>query len=82
VHRPAARRCQPKVTQKRVNSRGARLKQSEFKRWLLARGVTMRDGAKHLKLYFNGRQAVMSRQPAREMGEGLRKAILKQLGLD
>lgn len=42
----------------------------------------MRDGAKHLKLYFNGRQAVMSRQPSKELGEGLRKAILRQLGLD
>ena len=57
------------------------MKQSEFKRWLTAHGATFREGKKHLRVYLHGRQSTMPRHPSREIGEGLRKAIIKQLGL-
>lgn len=57
------------------------MKISEFKRWLEAQGVTVKNGANHWKLYFNGKQSVLPRHPGKELKEGTRKAILKQLGL-
>lgn len=57
------------------------MKQSEFKRWLAEQGATFSPGKKHLKVHLNGRQTTLPRHPAKELGEGLRKAILKQLGL-
>jgi mRNA interferase HicA len=57
------------------------VKQSEFRRWLEAQGVEVRNGTKHLKLYYKGKQSTMPRHPGKEMGEGTRKAILKQLNL-
>lgn len=57
------------------------MKISEFKRWLIAQGVRVEEGARHWKLYLNGRQSVLPRHPSRELKEGTRKAILKQLGL-
>ncbi|WP_084217388.1 type II toxin-antitoxin system HicA family toxin [Xenophilus azovorans] len=57
------------------------MKQSEFKRWLAEQGATFESGKKHLKVYLNGKQTTLPRHPAKELGEGLRKAILKQLGL-
>lgn len=57
------------------------MKQSEFRRWLEAQGVEVRQGTNHFKLYYNGRQSTMPRHPGKELGEGLRKAILKQLGM-
>lgn len=58
------------------------MKQSEFKRWLASRGATFKQGSKHLKVYFNGKQSTLPRHPSQEIGEGLRRAILKQLGID
>lgn len=60
---------------------GNRVKQSEFRRWLAGQGATFQDGARHLKVYLNGRQSTLPRHPSHEIREGLRKAILKQLGL-
>lgn len=57
------------------------MKQSEFRRWLESQGVEVKNGTKHLKLYFNGKQSTLPRHPGQELGEGLRKAIIKQLGL-
>ncbi len=57
------------------------MKQSEFRRWLAAQGATFKDGARHLKVFLNGKQTVLPRHPNHEIGEGLRLAILKQLGL-
>ncbi|WP_421595692.1 type II toxin-antitoxin system HicA family toxin [Rahnella sp. PD4] len=57
------------------------MKQSEFRRWLEAQGVEIKNGTNHLKLYYQGRQSVMPRHPGKEIGEMLRKAILKQLGI-
>lgn len=57
------------------------MKQSEFRRWLELQGVEIRQGTNHLKLYYQGRQSTMPRHPSKELGEGLRKSILKQLGI-
>lgn len=57
------------------------MKISEFKRWLESQGVRVEGGAKHWKLYLNGKQSTLPRHPAKELKEGTRKGILKQLGL-
>ncbi|WP_108945638.1 type II toxin-antitoxin system HicA family toxin [Shewanella halifaxensis] len=57
------------------------MKQSEFLRWLEAQGVQKKQGGNHIKLYHNNKQSTMPRHPSKEIGEGLRKAIIKQLGL-
>jgi mRNA interferase HicA len=55
------------------------LKTSEFKRWLAAQGAIFKEGARHTKIYCNGKQSTLPRHA--EIGEVLRKAIIKQLGL-
>ena len=55
------------------------MKISEFKRWLEAQGVTITNGANHWKLNRNGKQSTLPRHPSKELKEGTRKAILKQL---
>jgi mRNA interferase HicA len=57
------------------------VKQSEFQRWLAAQGATFKPGTNHLKVSLNGKQTVLPRHPSHEIGEGLRRAIIKQLGL-
>lgn len=57
------------------------MKISEFKRWLESLGVQVSNGANHWKLTHNGRHSVLPRHPGKELKEGTRKAILKQLGL-
>lgn len=57
------------------------MKISEFRRWLEAQGVRTEEGTRHTKLYFNGKQSTLPRHPSQELKEGLRKAILKQLGI-
>ena len=57
------------------------MKQSEFRRWLAAQGATFREGTRHVRVYLHGRQSTMPRHPSHEIGEGLRKAIIKRLGL-
>jgi len=55
---------------------------NEFKRWLLKQGVVIsKKREKHFKIYFNGKQTVLPDHGAKEIGEGLRKTIIKQLGL-
>ena len=56
------------------------MKFSEFKRWLKAQGATIVHGGKHDKVYLNGRQSTLPRHSG-EIGEGLRRAIMTQLGL-
>lgn len=56
------------------------MKTSEFRRWLQALGVVMKEGSNHTKLYYEGKQTVLPRHAA-EMKEGTRKAIIKQLGI-
>lgn len=57
------------------------MKISEFRRWLESQGVRIEDGTNHWKLYWNGKQSVLPRHPSKELKEGLRQAILKQLGM-
>jgi mRNA interferase HicA len=55
------------------------MKTSEFKRHLAALGAQFDEGANHTKVYLNGRQSTLPRHPGKELHEGLRRAILKQL---
>lgn len=64
------------------NKQEEAVKQSEFRRWLESQGVEVSNGTNHLKLRFNGKRSVMPRHPSSEIKEPLRKAILKQLGLN
>jgi len=57
------------------------VKLSEFKRWLAEQGATFKEGGRHTKVYLKGRQTTLPRHGSAEIGEGLRKAILKQLDL-
>lgn len=60
---------------------GESVKQSEFKRWLARHGATFSEGSKHTKIYVNGRQSVMPRHPSAELGESLRRLIVRQLAI-
>lgn len=55
------------------------MKTAEFKRQLAARGARFTEGAKHTKVYLNGKQTTLPRHAGQEIGEGLRRAILRQL---
>ena len=57
------------------------MKQSEFLRWLKAHGVEVKNGTKHLKLYYGGKISHLPRHPAEELPTGLVEGVKKQLGL-
>ena len=57
------------------------VKQSGFKRWLASQGARFEEGKRHTKVYLNDKQAVIPRHHAKELKEGTKNAILKQLGL-
>lgn len=57
------------------------MKQSEFRRWLADQGATFKEGSNHTKVYLHGKQTTLPRHGSQEIREGLRQAILKQLGL-
>ena len=57
------------------------MKQSEFVRWLTRQGASFKDGARHIKVYLNGRQSHLPRHPSVELKTGLVEAVKKQLGL-
>jgi mRNA interferase HicA len=59
---------------------GAWVKQSEFMRWLAGQGATFKDGAKHIKVYLNGKQSHVPRHST-ELKTGLVEGVKKQLGL-
>lgn len=56
------------------------MKVSEFKRQLATMGARFEEGTKHTKVYLNGKQTTLPRHASQDMGEALRRAILKQLG--
>lgn len=56
------------------------MKMSEFRKFLRSRGATFKEGARHTKVYLGDRQTTLPRHAA-EIGEELRQAILKQLGI-
>lgn len=57
------------------------MKQSEFLKWLKLQGVEVKDGTKHLKLFFKDKQTVLPRHPNAELKTGLVEGVKKQLGL-
>lgn len=57
------------------------MKLADFKAYLASQGATFSEGSKHTKVFLNGRQTTLPRHKGRDLGEGLRAAILKQLGL-
>lgn len=58
---------------------------NQFQKWLKAQGVKFlkkRNGGSHFKIVApNGNQTIFPDHGAKEIGEGLRKDIIKQLGL-
>jgi mRNA interferase HicA len=66
-----------------AQQRGEVMSYNEFKRWLKARGVRFEslNGTSHFKIYFEGKQTIFPDHGAKEMKEGTRKGIIKQLGL-
>lgn len=57
------------------------MKQSEFVKWLAKQGARFENGAKHLRVYLNGRQSHLPRHPATELKTGTVEGVKKQLGL-
>jgi len=58
------------------------VKYSEFRRWLERQGVTFEPGkGSHLAATYKGKTVPVPFHGSKEIGEGLRKRILKQLGL-
>lgn len=59
------------------------MKYSEFERWLKQQGVeVVRSGkGSHRIVSYKGKQTTLPFHKGKEIGEGLRKEILKQLGL-
>ena len=57
------------------------MKISEFKRHLQALGARFEEGAKHIEVYLNGKQTTLPRHATQDIGEPLRRAILRQLGV-
>jgi len=57
------------------------MKISEFRRQLEALGARFEEGSKHTKVYLNGKQTTLPRHLSQEIGDGLRRAILKQLAV-
>lgn len=57
------------------------MKHSEFKRFLVSLGARFVEGKRHTKVYLNGRQTTLPRHANHDIGEALRHAILRQLGV-
>ncbi|WP_219097621.1 type II toxin-antitoxin system HicA family toxin [Pseudomonas sp. UMAB-40] len=58
------------------------MKCSEFRRWLKAQGVTFKSAkGSHFRIYLNGKSSTFADHGAKEMPEGTRKQILKDLSL-
>lgn len=57
------------------------MKVKQFLISLTSQGVKTKDGTKHIKLYYNGKQSTLPRHPSKELPTGLVKGIKKQLGL-
>jgi mRNA interferase HicA len=57
------------------------MKYSEFKTFLAGKGATFKEGAKHTKVYLNGKQTTLPRHSSKEIPEGTRLGIMKVLGM-
>jgi mRNA interferase HicA len=58
------------------------MKIAEFLKFLHAKGVKVENGKKHYKLTLAGRHSTLPRHPGKELKEGTRIAICKQLNID
>jgi mRNA interferase HicA len=56
------------------------MKTSEFKRFLASKGAKFIEGTKHTKVYLGSKQTTLPRH-AKEIGEGLRRSIMRQLNI-
>lgn len=58
------------------------MKYSEFRRWLKSQGVEFEPAkGSHFRITLGDNTTTFPDHGSKEMGEGLRKSILKQLGL-
>jgi mRNA interferase HicA len=57
------------------------VKQAEFVRRLKSEGVLIKNGTKHLKAYYKGKQTTVPRHPGSEIDDDFAKVIKKQLGM-
>ncbi|PIT34466.1 type II toxin-antitoxin system HicA family toxin [Snodgrassella alvi] len=57
------------------------MKINQFLNLLTSQGVKAKDGTKHIKLYYNGKQSTLPRHPSKEIPKRLVEKIKKQLGL-
>ncbi|HFK4477346.1 TPA: type II toxin-antitoxin system HicA family toxin [Citrobacter sedlakii] len=60
------------------------MKYSEFLRWLKSQGVMIENakgGSSHRKATINGRKSIFPFHGSKEIPEGTRKSIIKDLGL-
>ena len=65
-----------------IGSTKADMKYSEFRRWLRGQGATfVAAKGSHFKVYLGNRQTIFPDHGAKEISEGLRRKILKDLGL-
>ncbi|MGS0943700.1 type II toxin-antitoxin system HicA family toxin [Pseudomonas luteola] len=59
------------------------MKYSEFRRWLKAQGAHFEPAkGSHFKVTLGDKATTFPDHGSKEMGEGLRKSIMKQLGLN
>lgn len=58
------------------------MKISEFLRWLRSQGVQIEHGTRHYRLKVPNRPPqTLPRHPSQELNEGIRKNIIRDLGL-
>lgn len=57
------------------------MKVKQFLTSLISQGVKAKDGTKHIKLYYNGKQSTLPRHPSKEIPKRLVEKIKKQLDL-
>lgn len=62
------------------------MKYSEFKRWLKQQGCSFLEGkghgkGSHLTVLYKERKTTLPFHASKEISEGLRRAIIKQLGI-
>ena len=60
-----------------ATNNGGAVKRSEFVRWLAQQGATFKEGAKHTKVYLNGKQTTIPRHTVLKLGtvEGIKKIL-------
>lgn len=66
------------------NEQEGSVKYSEFLRWLKSQGVMIENakgGGSHRKATINGRKSIFPFHGSKEIPEGTRKSIIKDLGL-